>query len=320
MAAPLFFTAENPTPARAEANYLIARDGRRIRYALFGAAAQPFKGTVVVLQGRNECIEKYFETIRDLAARGFASATLDWRGQGGSERLLSDPWRGYVDSFDDYVRDLEQFFEEIVLPDCRGPFYILGHSTGALVALLAAPRMVNRVQRMMLSAPLLELKSAGYSMRTIRRASALLYTLGLGSLYLSGRQRRREPTPFAINVLTTDHNRYRRNQAIYETYPELAVGGATAAWLYAACVAAETVSDLDFMDRIQVPTLFVAAGSDEVVSTPAIEAFASRLRATSILTIDGARHELLQEADRYREQFLAAFDAFIPGEAAVAGR
>jgi lysophospholipase len=37
------------------------------------------------------------------------------------------------------------------------------------------------------------------------------------------------------------------------------------------------------------------------------------MRLGSILTLDGARHELLQEADRYREPFLAAFDAFIPG-------
>ncbi|TIM62928.1 MAG: alpha/beta hydrolase, partial [Mesorhizobium sp.] len=33
----------------------------------------------------------------------------------------------------------------------------------------------------------------------------------------------------------------------------------------------------------------------------------------SLLVIDGARHEILQETDFYREQFFAAFDAFIPG-------
>jgi lysophospholipase len=32
-----------------------------------------------------------------------------------------------------------------------------------------------------------------------------------------------------------------------------------------------------------------------------------------MLTVDGARHELLQEADIFREQVLAAFDAFVPG-------
>jgi lysophospholipase len=57
----------------------------------------------------------------------------------------------------------------------------------------------------------------------------------------------------------------------------------------------------------------VACGADAVVSTPAVERYAARLRAGSLITIDGARHEVLQEADIYREQFLAAFDAFIPG-------
>ena len=44
-----------------------------------------------------------------------------------------------------------------------------------------------------------------------------------------------------------------------------------------------------------------------------MEAYARHLRLGSLLMIDGARHEILQEADIYREQLLAAFDAFIPG-------
>jgi lysophospholipase len=81
----------------------------------------------------------------------------------------------------------------------------------------------------------------------------------------------------------------------------------------AVCNAADRVQEPDFMSRLQVPTLFVAAGADKVVQTQVIEGYAMRLRAGSLVTIDGARHEILQEADFYREQFFAAFDAFIPG-------
>jgi lysophospholipase len=303
----------NPSPENAAGGFFTTRDGKRIRYGLFPAVARPLKGTVVVLTGRNECIEKYFETIRNLADRGFGVATLDWRGQGGSDRLIRDLQRGYVRNFHDYTSDLEQFFEEIVLPDCRGPYYILAHSAGAVIALLATPSMVNRVRRMVLIAPFFTLPDLPVSITTVRRVCSLFCFLGLGRLYAAWGPRPKETAPFATNKVTSDPERYRRNTQIYEAYPRLALGGPTIRWLQAAAKASETVSDPDFMAKVQVPLLVIAAGADQVVSTKAVEAYARHLRLGSLLMIDGARHEILQEADLYREQLLAAFDAFIPG-------
>jgi lysophospholipase len=65
--------------------------------------------------------------------------------------------------------------------------------------------------------------------------------------------------------------------------------------------------------KVRQPMLIVAAGQDQVVSTPAIDEFSVRLRAGSHLIVPGARHELLMEQDRFRGQALAAFDAFVPG-------
>jgi lysophospholipase len=309
----LFATPGNPVPPDPIAGLMAAPDRRRIRYACFPAQGRPLKGTVIILQGRNECIEKYFETIRDLSARGLGTAILDWRGQGGSDRLLKDSRKGYVRSFDQYVSDLDQFFEEVVLPDCRPPFFVLGHSTGSLVALLASPHLVNRVQRMVLSAPLLALAGTGVSMATLGRISGAMRFFGLGGMTLSGRKEPKDKDRFAANVLTSDRARYERNRRIYEEHPELGIGAPTAAWINAACRASAKARDPDFVAQIRIPTLLIAAGADTVVSTPAIEAFAAGMRLGSILTLDGARHELLQEADKYREPFLAAFNAFIPG-------
>ncbi|TGV57984.1 alpha/beta hydrolase [bacterium M00.F.Ca.ET.141.01.1.1] len=312
--APPFHEVEgNPRPENATGGFFTTRDGKKIRYGLFAAVARPMRGTVVLLGGRNECIEKYFETIRDLAARGFGVATLDWRGQGDSDRLIRDRQRGYVRSFRDYTADLEQFFEEIVLPDCRGPYYILAHSAGAVITLLAAPSMVNRVRRMVLIAPFLTLPDLPVSIRTVRRVCSLFCALGLGRLYAAWGPRPRHTLPFEVNKVTSDPQRYRRNTRIYEEYPQLALGGPTIRWLQAAAKASEAISDPDFMARIQVPLLIIAAGADQVVSTKAVEKYARSLRLGSLLMIDGAKHEILQEVDLYREQFLAAFDAFVPG-------
>ncbi|WP_157016324.1 alpha/beta fold hydrolase [Mesorhizobium xinjiangense] len=303
----------NPMPDNAAAGFTPGFDGKKLRYGLFGPTDHPLAGSVVVLPGRNENIEKYFETIRHLAGRGLGTAILDWRGQGGSERLIRDPARGYVESFSHYVADLDRFFHDIVLPDCRGPYYVLGHSMGALVALLAAPHLTNRVERMVLCAPLLQLARVALSRPALGRLSGLLFGLGLGTMYLGGGPPHKQQRPFSLNPLTSDPERFKRNSDIVAMRPSLALGGPTVAWLRAACIAIETVTDPRFMARLRIPTLCLAAGRDEIVSTGAIEDYASQLRYGSVLTIDGARHELLQEADLYREQCLAALDAFIPG-------
>ncbi len=312
----LFDTPDNQAPPKATAGLMKATDGRRIRFAYFPADGRPLKGTVVILQGRNETIEKYFETIRDLSARGLGVATFDFRGQGGSDRLTGDPMRGHVRDFRDYVGDLNQFFGEIVLPDCRGPYYVLGHSTGSLVGLLAAPHLVNRVERMVLIAPLLALHGA--SMPTLKRVSGLLCALGLGRIYMSGKPRRGGSVAFEDNKLTSDPVRFARNRDIVTRHRELALGGPTAAWMHAACRAMEAVHDPDFLARLQIPILMVAAGHDQVVSTQAIEEYARYMKSGSLLTVDCAEHEILQEHDIFREQFFAAFDAFVPGTRALA--
>ena len=115
----------NPVPDDVVAGSIKTPDGVALRFARWAPPAGR-KGTVVVLQGRAEYIEKYFETVRDLRARGFAVATFDWRGQGLSDRALSDRHKGHVRNFSEYATDLEAIMEQVVLPDCPPPIFALG--------------------------------------------------------------------------------------------------------------------------------------------------------------------------------------------------
>src|SRR5271155_1182679 len=155
-AARLVSIPANPAPEGVTVATLKTPDGVTIRYARW-EPPRGRKGTVCIFQGRTEFIEKYFEVVRDLRARGFAVATLDWRGQGLSERRLRDSRKGHVRSFDQYDIDLQTFVQDIVLPDCPPPFFALGHSMGAAVLLRAAIMGLRWFDRMVLCAPLIRL-------------------------------------------------------------------------------------------------------------------------------------------------------------------
>ena len=300
-------------PADPQVGGVKTPDGAIIRYARWKARLRPVKGTVILLHGRAEYIEKMFETVNDLQNMGFDAITFDWRGQGGSSRLLADEYRGYIDSFDQYIIDLDTMMEEIILPDCPGPYYILAHSTGSLVALLAAPGFGNRIRRMVLCSALLKLGNTGFSQSTVKFASGALTMLGLGENYIAGGRNPQERLPFIGNKLTSDPDRFERNQNFSREFSHLAIGGPTAAWLFAAIKAMERVEEPDYYGQITIPTLLINAGADQVVNPQATEELGRRLRSGSTLTINGARHEILQERDIFREQLLSAFKSFIPG-------
>src|ERR1700749_3646499 len=121
-AAKLISIPANPVPEGVTTGMLRTPDKVSIRYARW-EPPQGRKGTVVIFQGRTEFIEKYFEVVRDLRARGFAVATLDWLGQALSQPRLRDSRKGHIRSFDQYDTDMATFVQEIVLPDCPPPFY-----------------------------------------------------------------------------------------------------------------------------------------------------------------------------------------------------
>jgi lysophospholipase len=311
----LFPTPDNPAPDNRTEGYFETHDGLKLRYAVFRCAQPVAKGTVVILQGRNEFIEKYFETIRDLNAKGLWVATFDLRGQGGSTRLHRDGKRGHVRRFSDYERDLDTFLKQIVLPDTRLPFYLLGHSTGALIALSAAPRLTSRIERMVLLAPFVGLTGQAFSLNAISWLSGSACRTGLGTMQFT---KKFKEVPFSENPLTTDERRYRRNEAIYKAHPELGLGPPTARWLHEAILTIRGASTPDHLFSITIPTVLIAPTRDGVVPYADQERLSRYFRAAQLVPVPGAKHEVLQERDSYRSAALAAIYAFIPGSDAEA--
>jgi lysophospholipase len=317
----LISLAKNPVPSGAQTGTFKSRGGVKLRFALWEPTRPPKRGTVCVFQGRGEFIEKYFEVVADLRRRGFTVATMDWRGQGGSDRALSNPHKGHVRSFSEFDQDLAHFMREIVLPDCQPPYVALAHSMGGNILLRNASLSGSWFSRMVLCAPMIDIAAArlGAPHRTSRLYAEVLSAIGLGSLYVRGGSNRPvELDPFEGNPLTTDRERYERNRSVLQAAPALGLGSPTVAWLRAALRSIARLTAPQYPLRVQVPLLMFAAGMDTVVSTQAIEEFALRLKVGTHVLLPQARHEILQETDELRQRFWAAFDAYLGVDASVA--
>ena len=317
----LIALAINPVPSGAHTVMFDGYDGTKLRAAIWEPTRGPTRGTVCVFPGRGEYIEKYFEVVADLRRRGFAVAILDWRGQGGSERKLSNPRKGHVVGFTEYDRDLAIFMNDIVVPSCPPPFVALGHSLGGNILLRGAQNEASPFARMVLVSPMIAIHEAALrnSSRLTRTYAEGAGLLGMATAYVKGGGNEpEEMQEFEDNVLTSDYVRWSRNKAVLEQAPELGIGSPTIGWLRSAMRSCAMLQRPDYPKYVSVPMLMFAAGADQVVSPRAIEDFAVELKIGGHIAMPGSRHEILQENDAIRQRFWAAFDAYMGVDIPVA--
>ncbi|MGI6244188.1 MAG: alpha/beta fold hydrolase [Pseudochelatococcus sp.] len=325
----LVATPDNPIPPTAASEQVTAADGVRLRVARWLPEGPPeaARGIVIVLQGRGEFIEKYFETVGELRARGFHVVAFDWRGQGDSQRLLrrrrNKPVQaGHVHDFAAYQRDLDAVLAHVGATLPALPRFALCHSMGGTLALLraASPGRGGDFARIVMTAPMIALSPA-LAPPFAAALARLGLCFGLSRVMAPGGRRVATPLrPFDGNRLTRDAARFSRIRGIIERSPSLALADPTFGWLAAAFRAMERLAAPRFALSVATPVLVIAAGADRIVSTPATERFGARLKAGNAIVIPYARHEILMETDDVRAFFWAAFDAFIPGQGLMEGQ
>lgn len=313
-ASKLVALAINPVPSGAHAIMFDGYDGTKLRAAMWEPTRGPTRGTICIVPGRGEYIEKYFEVVADLRRRGYAVAMMDLRGQGGSGRKLSNPRKGHVVGFTEYDRDLAIFIRNVVMPSCPPPFVALGHSLGGNILLRGAQAEDSPFARMVLVSPMIAIHDAALRnpVAVVRSYAEAACLAGMATAYVKGGgDAPEEMTAFEGNNLTSDYVRWSRSKAVLEQAPDLALGSPSIGWLRAALRSCAMLQRHDYPKYVAVPMLMFAAGADQIVSPRAIEDFAVELKIGGLIAMPGSRHEILQESDAIRQRFWAAFDAYM---------
>ena len=287
-------------------------DGVPLRYVALRNPAS--HDAILIVNGRIESYIKYQELAYDLYQQGYSVYLYDHRGQGFSGRLLTDPHKGYVQHFDDYVQDLKRFRDQVVMADQPSRTFLLSHSMGGAISARYLQTYPQDITAAVFSAPMFGIQLGWLPTWLARVVTWLLDSvtqlLGIESPYAPG-QGGYDPVPFADNELTHDATRYAWFRDTYRAYPEVQLGGPTARWVHQALTAAEAA--VQSGTAIRTPVLVLQAGDDSVVSNDRQQAFCQLMSQAGhpcagggVQRIAGARHELFNEADRYRVPALTA--------------
>lgn len=289
--------------------WLTAADGVRIRAGWWNAAAP--KGTVILLPGRTEYVEKYGRSAADLAARGYATLTVDWRGQGLADRAFDDRMTGHVGDFAEFQHDLDAVVAFARLQGLPTPLYLLSHSMGGCIALRGLMRGLP-VQAAAFTAPMWGILIAAW-MRPLAVA------LSTASKYFAFDHRYAPGTgpktyvaeaAFVGNTLTSDAEMwaYMREQAL--RHPELTLGGPSLGWLKAALHECHALAQ---MPSPALPALVALGTQERIVDVGPIHARMALWQGGTLDLYPGAEHEVLMERPQHRARFFdsacALFDA-----------
>ncbi len=307
-------------PQGGQAHWISTSDGVRLRLAHWNATAA--KGTVFLLPGRTEYIEKYGDAVRHLHAAGYEVMVIDWRGQGLSDRALPDPHKGHVGAMSEYQIDLSamrSFGAGMHLPQ---PWFVLSHSMGGAIAL----RHLIDADKIPADAPLADgaprFKAAAFSAPMFGISLPAAKVLGALANALSNSPLRTAYAPgtnsrpyvhtagFADNLLTRAPDMWAMMISHLIEQPALTIAGPTCTWIASALRDCLEMSALPSPD---LPALTALGSHERIVETQPIRDRMAAWPKGKLIEFAEGEHEVMMapkaQRDAFLDQVVALFDA-----------
>ena len=298
-------------PPGAVVEWLTLGDGVKLRTARWILPDAEAHGTVLLVQGRTEFIEKYYEVIGELLARGLSVVTVDWRGQGLSSRQLPDRLKGHVGDFSEFDADIACVVKRVLQEHGTKPHFALAHSMGGNILLRYLRDFPHEFERAVLTAPMLAVRTKPFPEWVARSlASAAKYAGGREAFVAGGAAQDPMAHEFEGNTVTSDEERFNRMMALLKAEPRLALGAPTYGWLESAFRSMHLVASEEFAASIETPLLLIGAAQDQIVLPGADFLLVKRIKRGMYVMLK-AEHEILMERVDIRRAFWACFDPFL---------
>lgn len=287
-------------------------DGLMIRYGHLAAAGEK-KGTIVQVGGKSEFLEKYYELHGELSAAGYDVWTMDWAGQGGSDRYLADKAKSHAIAYEHRIADFHQLVTTIVKPDTTKPVILMAHSMGGNLSFRYLQMHPGTFTKAVMTAPFVGFIKSDLPEPVMRFVARAAHLIGFSESYFPGSgpyvfDPTRKPEDSKVS---SDPLRYSLLEDWFIANPELVTGGPTFGWGVAALDSVDTMDSPGFYESIKIPVLMAQPLKEFYVSLDKQAEACKRLPSCTLYPVEGAMHELWHEQEKYRGPWKAKVLEFL---------
>ena len=284
-------------------HFINTSDNKKIRTCIW---SKNNKGLIIFLNGRNEYIEKYNDVYEKFQERGYSVITLDWRGQGLSEKEKKFSNFGHVNDFSEYQIDLESVLNYYNVNKILGKKILVCHSTGCLIGLRFLQNEGFSFDKAIFLAPLW---GGSFYQKIVSKLCILLKKIGIKKINLTYNLNK----PYILNTnlekncLTSDFENFKKLQDNIKKNPQLNVGPPTLSWIASA---ASEIINLRPKMKLEIPSLIFFGEKDIIISYKDIKKKLDK-ELNNIFIIKEGRHELLIEKREIVDFVWKKIDNFI---------
>lgn len=270
--------------------YFKSFDNSNIYYEYYKAVDS--KASIVIVHGYTEFSKKYHELCWYFLEMGFNVFIYDQRGHGKSQRQVENIRITHVNDFNDYVKDLSCYIDDIVIPNSDNkPVFIFSHSMGGAVAALYLSICGEKVQKAVLSAPMV------YPVSGVHLPHKVLRALVSGEARKYGWEAKFKfsgefnPDDKFEKSSDLSENRFKYNMNTRIKHEEYQNSSSSNRWNFEVLGVVDKLLNRRTVKSILAKIVIISAGADTVVSVKHQKALAKLLKCDYIV-LENAKHSL----------------------------
>lgn len=267
------------------------------------------KATILIVPGYTAPIDVYGYASRRFYDAGFNVAAISYEGQGRSPRPLEDPEKGHVVSYGALAGDVAAFTRHLK-ERFRAPVMVFGNSKGGHISLRMAGDFAPDVKAYGLMVPMVKIYTGSFPYWVAEGLSHFYTALGMGEFYAAG-QKQWQTSRLKWDQPTNCNRRADKahgRDSLFALEEKLRVEGTTFQWVASTTRSTKLLQSEAYREKLDKPFLFVTAGKDLIVDTPAASALCKKLNQCTEVVFEEAMHCIDREKDEDRDKI---FDIFI---------